>query len=58
MKISQFIKEAKAEWKHISWPSKKTTTVFTAAVIVVSLLAGYYLGFFDFVFSYLLSTIL
>lgn len=58
MKISKFIKEAQAEAKHISWPTKKTTTVFTIAVIVLSLFTGYYLGLFDYIFSSLLGLIL
>lgn len=58
MKISQFIKEAQAEAKHISWPTKKTTIIFTVSVIVFSALVGYYLGFFDFLFSYLLNILL
>jgi len=58
MKISKFIKEARAESKHISWPSKKTTTIYTVAVILVSLGVGYYLGLFDFIFTSLLNSIL
>ncbi len=58
MKISQFIKEARSEAKHISWPTKKTTIVSTIAVIVFSCVVGYYLGFFDFLFSYLLNILL
>jgi len=58
MKLSKFIKEARAESKHISWPTRKATTIFTIGVIVISLLVGYYLGLFDFIFTSLLNSIL
>jgi len=58
MNISHFIKEIRAESKHITWPSRKTTTMFTLAVIILSFFVGYYLGFFDFVFSTLLGKLL
>lgn len=57
MKISQFIKEVRAESKHISWPTKKATTLFTIAVVIASLFVGYYLGLFDFLFGRLLNTV-
>ncbi len=58
MKISQFIKETRAEAKHINWPTRKTTIVSTVAVVVSVFIIGYYLGLFDFIFSYLLNIIL
>lgn len=58
MKISQFIKETRAESKHINWPTRKTTIVSTVAVVVSAFIVGYYLGLFDFIFSSLLNIIL
>ncbi len=58
MKISTFIQEARQEAKHISWPRKKTTTLFTVGVVVISIVIGYYIGFFDFIFTSILGLII
>lgn len=50
-KITEYFKDTKAELKHVNWPGKKLTIVYTAAVLVVSILIAYFLGLFDFIFS-------
>jgi preprotein translocase SecE subunit len=50
-KTIEYIKEVKAEMKHVTWPSRNQTMFFTVAVLLVSALIAYFLGFFDFVFS-------
>ena len=45
-----YIQETQAELKHVSWPSRRQTAIFTAVVIVVSVLTSLYLGFFDYAF--------
>lgn len=37
--------------KHVNWPSRQQTIVFTIIVILISVAVAYFLGFFDFVFS-------
>jgi preprotein translocase subunit SecE len=49
--IIDYIKSTKGELKHVSWPTKKQITVFTATVILVSVATALFLGVFDFVFS-------
>lgn len=49
-KITEYFKETKAEMKHVVWPTKNQTIFYTIAVIVISLLIAYFLGFFDFAF--------
>ncbi len=44
--------------RHVSWPTQRQTLVFTAVVIVVSLLTAAYLGFFDWLFTTLLQYII
>ncbi len=51
MNLIQYLKETRAELRHVSWPSRRETTVFTAVVIAVSLATALYLGFFDYLFS-------
>jgi preprotein translocase subunit SecE len=49
--LINYIRDTKGEMKHVSWPSKKQTTVYTAVVIVLSLVLSADLGFFDFLFT-------
>lgn len=50
-KIISYIQETKEEMKNVKWPTRSQTINFTIAVILVSILIAYYLGFFDYVFK-------
>ena len=50
-----YLKETRAEMVHVSWPTRKQAIVFTAIVIIVSVLTSVFLGFFDYVFSLILQ---
>ncbi len=50
-KIIEYFKETKIELKHVIWPSRSQTFYYTLIVIVLSVLTGYYLGIFDYLFS-------
>jgi preprotein translocase subunit SecE len=50
-KIITYFQETKTELKHVIWPSRSQTFFYTLAVIILSVLTGYYLGIFDFIFS-------
>ncbi len=50
-KTIEFLKETKAEMTQVKWPSKKQSIISTVAVVVISVLVAYFLGFFDFVFK-------
>lgn len=50
-KIIDYLKETRAEFKHVTWPTKRQTIYYTATVIVVSVFIAYFLGFFDSVFK-------
>jgi len=56
-KISEYLKEIKAELKHVVWPSKKQTIQYTVIVIVLSIIIAYFLGLFDFIFLKGLETL-
>lgn len=56
MKLINYIKDTRGELKHVSWPTKKQAIIFTTLVIVISFFTAMLLGFFDFVFSFLLET--
>lgn len=58
MRIGEYIKETRAELKHVSWPTRKQAIVFTVVVIVISLITAAYLGAFDYVFTTLLKFVI
>ncbi len=50
-KITEYLKETKGELKHVVWPKRSQTILYTFVVIVLSFLVAYFLGVFDFLFS-------
>ena len=50
-KITEYLKETKAELKHVNWPSRKQTIYYTLIVVALSVVVAYFLGIFDFIFS-------
>ncbi len=50
-RIGEYLKDTKTEVKHIVWPSRGQIIIYTITVIALSILVGYYLGVFDFLFS-------
>ena len=58
MSITNYIKETKVEMKHVSWPTRKQAAFFTVAVIIISVAVAFFLGFFDFLFQFILSKII
>ncbi len=55
-KITQFLREARAELMKVNWPSKKQTINYTLAVIGISIAVAIFLGGLDYLFSYILKT--
>jgi len=54
-KVVNYLQETKGEMKHVSWPTRTQTLIFTVLVIIVSILTSLFLGFFDYVFTLLLD---
>jgi preprotein translocase subunit SecE len=50
-KLIQFLKDVRLELKKVSWPSRKELVGSTTLVIVVSIMAGLFLGILDVAFS-------
>lgn len=46
-----YFKEVRAEMRHVSWPTRRITIVYTTVVIAVSLGVAIYLGALDYIFS-------
>jgi preprotein translocase subunit SecE len=53
--ITGYFKEVKTEMKKVDWPSRKQAGKYALAIIIVSLIAGAFLGVLDFVFTSLLE---
>lgn len=47
----QYLKDVRAEMRHVSWPTRAQTITYTVVVIAISLAAAVYLGLFDYLFS-------
>ena len=55
-KVKNFLEEARQEFRHVNWPTRNEAIRLTAIVISLSLGIALFLGFFDYVFTYLLKT--
>ena len=53
-----YFKEVRAEMRHVSWPTRRITIVYTSIVIGVSLGVALYLGALDYIFSLALKHII
>ncbi|MBQ9526393.1 MAG: preprotein translocase subunit SecE [Fretibacterium sp.] len=53
-----FLREARAELKKVTWPSRKQIGYWTLIVIVFTLCVSLYLGLVDFVLAWLFSALL
>lgn len=58
MGFVKYIKETKAEMKHVSWPTRKQAMIYTALVIAISLIVSVYVGLFDWFFTKVIDTFL
>ncbi len=49
--IGQYFKETQGELRHVAWPTRTQTIVYTVLVAAISIGVAVYLGFFDLVFT-------
>ena len=54
-KLSVFFKESRQELKHVNWPTRQETVLYTLFVIGLSLATAVFLGILDFIFLRLLE---
>lgn len=57
MGFGQYLKDTRGELRHVAWPTRLQTVVYTALVVILSVVVALYLGFFDFLFTSGLGTI-
>ncbi|MBE9537125.1 MAG: preprotein translocase subunit SecE [Proteobacteria bacterium] len=53
-----FLKEAKAELKKVTWPTRKETISSTYLVLVMTIVASAYLGLVDSVLAWVMKRVL
>jgi preprotein translocase SecE subunit len=58
MSLINYIQDSRAELKHVNWPNRRQAIISTIAVVVVSAAVAAYLGFFDYIFSTLLTNLI
>ena len=58
MRLIEYIKETRAELRHVSWATRRQATVFTILVIGISLVTAALLGAFDYLFPTALKQII
>jgi preprotein translocase SecE subunit len=58
MGITTYIKETRAEFKHVTWPSKRQALAYSLAVVIISVFTAYLLGAFDALFQFGLSKLI
>jgi preprotein translocase SecE subunit len=51
MSVFSYFQETQAELRHVAWPTRTQTIVYTVLVIAISLFIALYLGLFDFIFT-------
>lgn len=51
MALIQYLKDTRGELRHVAWPTRVQTIVYTILVIAISVMVSLYLGFFDFLFT-------
>ncbi|MAZ67460.1 preprotein translocase subunit SecE [bacterium] len=57
-RLIQYVRDTRAELKHVSWPTQKQTVIFTVLVIIISLLVAFFLGAFDYIFTGALNLVI
>ena len=49
--IGQYLKETQGELRHVAWPTRTQTVVYTVLVALISVAVALYLGLFDYIFT-------
>jgi preprotein translocase subunit SecE len=49
--LTKYFRDTAAELKQVSWPTQQQAMLYTALVIVISVLVSLFTGAFDYLFS-------
>ncbi|HVU75688.1 MAG TPA: preprotein translocase subunit SecE [Candidatus Paceibacterota bacterium] len=53
----QYLKDTRTELRHVAWPTRTQTIVYTILILAISVSIALYLGLFDFIFTQALSRV-
>ena len=53
----QYLKDTRTELRHVAWPTRTQTIVYTILVFAISVGVALYIGVFDFIFTQGLSRV-
>jgi preprotein translocase subunit SecE len=56
-RIRTFLREVRIELSKVTWPSRKELLSATAVVIVAVIIAGVYIGVFDFIWNIIVRSV-
>lgn len=51
MSFIQYLKDTQGELRHVAWPTRLQTIVYTILVAIISIAVSLYLGLFDYLFT-------
>ncbi|OGG49574.1 preprotein translocase subunit SecE [Candidatus Kaiserbacteria bacterium RIFCSPHIGHO2_02_FULL_54_11b] len=51
MSFIQYLKDTQGELRHVAWPTRLQTIVYTVLVVLISIGISLYLGLFDYLFT-------
>lgn len=55
MQFIDYLKDTRAEMRHVSWPTRSQAINYTIIVLLVSIGTGLFLGLLDFTFGQVLK---
>ncbi|MDE2079130.1 MAG: preprotein translocase subunit SecE [Patescibacteria group bacterium] len=56
--LIEYFKAVRAEMTHVTWPSRNQAIAYTALVIGISFGVAFFLGAFDYLFTFILGKII
>jgi preprotein translocase subunit SecE len=57
MSFVDYLKDTRAELRHVAWPTRTQTVIFTTLVVAISVFVSAYLGVFDYLFTGILARV-
>ncbi|MBX4189356.1 preprotein translocase subunit SecE [Candidatus Parcubacteria bacterium] len=54
-KLTNYLKDTRAELVHVTWPTRSQAIAFTVLVVAISIIVSFFLGFFDYLFTLIIQ---
>ena len=56
--IVKYLQDTRAELRHVAWPTREQTIIYTVMVALISIGVALYLGLFDYIFTGALTRVI